>query len=61
MTNEPLGYSIPDACQHLGDVSRAHVYRMVNKGKLELVKIGGRSIITTRSMNALLPQTAEAA
>jgi excisionase family DNA binding protein len=48
------GYSIEGACAQLGDCSRAHIYRLVNQKKLELVKVGSRSIITGRSIRTLL-------
>ena len=48
------GYSIEGTRQQLGHCSRAHIYRLVNRGQLELVKVGGRSIITGRSIRALL-------
>ncbi len=54
MADEPLGYSISEAQRRLGNVSRNTIYRAVNREELELVKIGTRSIITARSVNALL-------
>jgi hypothetical protein len=54
----PLGYSIEATRHQLGDCSRAHVYRLVNQGKLTLVKVGGRSIITTESIEGLLTKEA---
>lgn len=58
MTDESLGYSITEAQRRLGDVSRNTIYRAVNRQELELVKIGTRSIITARSVNALLNRNA---
>lgn len=52
--NYQHGYSIEGARQQLGDCSRAHIYRLAAQNKLELVKVGGRSIITGRSIKALL-------
>ena len=48
------GYSIESTRQQLGNCSRAHIYRLVSRQQLELVKVGGRSIITGRSIRALL-------
>lgn len=48
------GYSIKDAGSLLGGLCRASVYNAVNRGDLELVKVGGRSIITARSIQALI-------
>jgi hypothetical protein len=55
--NAQMSYSISGAQQQLGDCSRAHVYRLVNRGLLELKKVGGRSVITGRSIQALLEQS----
>ena len=54
MTEGPLGYSITEARRRLGDISRASLYRAVSRHELELRKIGARSIITARSIEALL-------
>jgi hypothetical protein len=50
----PLGYSIEETRRQLGNCSRAHIYRLVQADKLRLAKIGGRSIITSQSVEALL-------
>lgn len=54
MTDEAHGFSITEARRRLGNVSRNTIYRAVNRKELELVKIGSRSLITARSLNALL-------
>jgi hypothetical protein len=54
VADETLGYSIPEAQRRLGNVSRNTIYRAVHRDDLELVKIGTRSIITARSVHALL-------
>ena len=56
MEHEPIGYSLKVAGEIAGNISRATIYRLVRHGKLELVKIGGRSIITRRSIERLLPE-----
>jgi len=51
---QPLVYRINVAMAQLG-VSRTTIYRMVNAGELELVKIGRRaSGITATSINAMI-------
>lgn len=58
----PLGLKVDDARRALGGVSRATLYRMINKNELELIRIGGRSIITMKSIEARMDQAvAEAA
>lgn len=40
----PLAYRISDACT-LMQISRSHLYALVAKGEVRLIKIGGRSVI----------------
>lgn len=47
-----LLYSIPECERELG-IGKTMVYRLVAKGRLDLVKIGNRSLITGKSMQAL--------
>jgi excisionase family DNA binding protein len=52
-TPTPKVYRIHAVMQQLG-ISRTTVYRLVNQGKLKLVKIGERSSgITAESLDAL--------
>lgn len=51
---EPLGVSVEEAKRHLGGVSTATLYRLMDRGKLEKRKIGGRTIILMESIKALL-------
>ncbi len=48
----PKGLSIDDAAKAIG-TSRATIYREVKAGKLDLIKIRGRSLITVRSIDRL--------
>lgn len=52
--DRPIGYSVAEAQRQLGGCSRAHIYRLVNAGKLKLAKVGGRSLITSRSIEELV-------
>ena len=59
---EPLTVSVPMAKRHLGDVSTATIYRMIDRHQLERRKLGGRTVITMASIKALIASTdAEAA
>lgn len=53
-TPTPLLHSIPVARKLLGDVSRGHIYNLIERGELELVKLGASSKITNSSINALV-------
>ena len=46
-------YSIPDTQKALGDVGRNSVYNLINAGKLEIVKIGRRTLVKADSIKAL--------
>mgnify|MGYP003575490107 CR=1 FL=1 len=50
--DEPF-YSFPQAQAELGGASRGHVYNLINRGDLELVKLGRKSLITGRSISKL--------
>ncbi|GHH16061.1 hypothetical protein GCM10008023_19640 [Sphingomonas glacialis] len=50
--DEPF-LSIPQAQAELGGISRANAYNLINRGDLELVKLGRKSLITGRSINRL--------
>ncbi|CAM3133395.1 Excisionase [Sphingomonas antarctica] len=50
--DEPF-FSIPQTQAQLGGISRAHTYNLINRGDLELVKLGRKSLITGRSITGL--------
>jgi excisionase family DNA binding protein len=49
----PLLLSYPAAQHALGGLHRGTIRKLVQQGKLELVKIGTRSLITARSVHSL--------
>jgi len=50
--DEPLGYRINDASRASG-IGRTSIYKLIAEGKLEVVKVAGRSIIVGASLRAL--------
>ena len=50
--DEPLGYRINDASKAAG-VGRTSIYKLIAEGKLEVVKVAGRTIIVGASLRAL--------
>lgn len=50
--DEPF-FSIAQARADLGSIGRTKLYEMVASGKLEMVKLGSKSLITGRSMRKL--------
>lgn len=53
--DQPL-YDIPHTGKLLGGISRVSVYRLINRGKLKLVKLGTSSRITAGSIQAYLDE-----
>lgn len=51
---EPLGVSVAEAKRHLGDVSTATVYRLMDRKLLDKRKVGNRTVITMASIKSLL-------
>ncbi len=52
--NEPLGVSVEEAKRHLGGISTATVYRLMDRKVLVRRKIGNRTVILMDSIKALL-------
>lgn len=53
-TSEALAYSIPEAARHLGNISRAHIFKLIAAGKLRTVKLGRRTLIPRSEIIRLL-------
>ena len=47
---EPLLRSLDDACRLLG-IGRTTLYKLVDEGQLQQVKVGRRALITAQSIN----------
>lgn len=56
----PLMVSVSDAPKVFG-VSRSHIYRIAEQGRIDLVKMGRRTMVKTETMlayiNSLQPMT----
>lgn len=52
-TNAPLAYSVNEACR-VSSIGRTCLYQLIAEGKLEVRKIGRRTVITARSLRALI-------
>jgi excisionase family DNA binding protein len=54
---KPLGLSISETGKALGGegnpLSRATIYRMINRGELEAFKVGARTLVAMASIEAL--------
>lgn len=52
---EPLAYSIADAVR-VSSIGRTRLYQIINAGKLEVRKIGKRTLIPAASLRALIAE-----
>lgn len=52
-TPAPLAYSIADACK-ITSIGRTRLYALIAEGRLEVRKIGRRTIIPSASLRALI-------
>lgn len=50
---EPLAYSIADACRATS-IGRTRLYNLIAEGRLEVRKIGRRTLIPAASLRALI-------
>lgn len=50
---EPLATTIPDTVRITG-LSKSKIYSLIAEGALEKIKVGRRSLVTTKSIHRLL-------
>jgi excisionase family DNA binding protein len=50
---EPLAYSINEACR-VSSLGRTRLYQLIGEGKLDVRKIGKRTLIPAASLRALV-------
>jgi excisionase family DNA binding protein len=50
---EPIAYSINDACKAVG-LGRTYLYQMISEGRLEVRKVGKRTLIPASSLRRLI-------
>lgn len=56
MTNEtlkPLAYSIKEAIA-VSSIGRTRLYELINAGEIKVTKIGRRTLVVAKSLNALI-------
>jgi hypothetical protein len=53
-------FPINETRKLMGGISRSHVYAVVSRGKLKLTKLGGRSVVTGRSIRKCLDSGTQA-
>lgn len=50
---EPLAYSVNEACR-LSSLGRTRLYELIGEGRLEMRKVGKRTLIPAASLKALI-------
>lgn len=50
---EPLAYSVGEACR-VSSLGRTRLYQLIGEGRLEVRKIGKRTLIPAASLRALI-------
>ena len=52
-SSEPLAYSVHDACR-VSSIGKTKLYALAKKGRLEMRRIDGRTLIPAASLRALI-------
>ena len=52
-SNKPIAYSIKQACE-LSSLGKTTLYRQAQRGKLRLVRVGGRTVVPADSLYSFL-------
>lgn len=52
---EPLAYSIEEACR-VSSLGRTNLYRFIREGKLDVRKLGGRTLVPAASLRRLIDE-----
>lgn len=50
---EPIAYSVADACR-VSSLGRTRLYQLIAEGRLEVRKVGKRTLIPAASLRALI-------
>ena len=50
---QPLAYSVADACK-VSSIGKTRLYALISEGRLEVRKIGKRTLIPAASLRALI-------
>lgn len=50
---ERAAYTMAEACEQIGGVSRQHLYALVARGELAVVKVGRRTLVPASEIERL--------
>jgi hypothetical protein len=59
MTPEKLAYTVPEALAAIG-IGRTNFYKIAREGRLDLRKVGGRTVVTAVSLRRLIEEAESA-
>jgi hypothetical protein len=59
MTPEKLAYTVPEALAAIG-IGRTNFYKIAREGRLDLRKVGGRTVVTAASLRRLIEEAESA-
>lgn len=49
----PYCFTIQECCRYIG-LKRTSIYKLINQGKLQKIKVSGRTLVTLSSLDTLL-------
>ncbi|WP_294121009.1 helix-turn-helix domain-containing protein [Sphingomonas sp.] len=56
MNNSPkIAYTVPEAMSAIG-IGRTFLYRLAKQGRLDLRRVGGRTLVTAASLQRLIDE-----
>ena len=50
---EPISMRIPEACRYIG-IGRSTLYVLIAKREIEIIKLGGSTLVLTKSLSDLV-------
>lgn len=56
---EKIAYTVPEALAAIG-IGRTNLYKLAAQGKLDLRKVGGRTLVTAASIHRLIDEAQSA-
>lgn len=54
-TTSKLAYTVEEACDAIG-IGRTKLYALANEGRIDMRKVGGRTVVTVESLRRLLAE-----
>lgn len=57
--SQKITYTVPEALAAIG-IGRTNFYKLAREGKIDLRKVGGRTLVTAASLHRLIDEAAAA-